>query len=73
MPEGLPENKELFYTIEILDEAISEKKRVAFLYNDYGIDKQQHPRFKKEREPTEYKVSPYHGSHQWSILSNMRA
>lgn len=32
-------NKELFYTIEVLDEAISNGLQVKFLYNEYGVDK----------------------------------
>jgi len=59
MPEQLPENKELFYTIEILDEAISAGRRVAFYYNEYGIDKQQRPRKNSDGSPKEYEVSPY--------------
>ena len=44
LPENMPQNKELFLTIEILDEAISKGKQVAFRYNDMGTDKKQHPR-----------------------------
>lgn len=54
LPETAPRNKELFYTIEILDEAIAKGKQVAFTYNSYGTDKKLHPR--RERE---YIVNPY--------------
>ncbi len=54
LPENQPENREVFYTIDILDEAISRNKKVAFLYNSYGIDKKLHP-----RRDEEYVVSPY--------------
>lgn len=54
LPENMPKNKELFYTIEILDEAIAAGKQVAFIYNGYGTDKKLHPR----REES-YIVSPY--------------
>ena len=60
MPEKLPENKALFYTIEILDEAITKKKRVQFHYiSDYGTDKK--PRLHKNQDGviTTYKVNPY--------------
>ena len=60
MPEKLPENKTLFYTIEILDEAITRKKRVQFHYiSDFGIDKK--PRLHKNQDGTAtiYKVNPY--------------
>ena len=59
MPELLPENQELFYTIEILDEAISAGRRVAFHYNEYGIDKKPRPRTNSDGGPKEYEVSPY--------------
>ena len=54
LPETAPKNKELFYTIEILDEAIAKGKQVAFTYNEYGTDKKLHP--KRDRE---YIVNPY--------------
>ena len=41
--DGLPSNPQLFYTIEILDEAISRKKQVSLVYNRYGKDKKLHP------------------------------
>ena len=54
LPETAPKNKELFYTIEILDEAIAKGKQVAFTYNSYGTDKKLHPRREQE-----YIVNPY--------------
>lgn len=54
LPETAPKNRELFYTIEILDEAIAKGKQVAFTYNEYGTDKKLHPR--RDRE---YIVNPY--------------
>ena len=54
LPETAPKNKELFYTIEILDEAIAKGKQVAFTYNSYGTDKKLHPR--RDRA---YIVNPY--------------
>ena len=54
LPETAPKNRELFYTIEILDEAIANGKQVAFTYNAYGTDKKLHP--KRQRE---YIVNPY--------------
>lgn len=35
-------NKELFYTIDVLDEAIEKKRQVRFFYNKFGEDKQLH-------------------------------
>ena len=54
LPEHQPENKELFYTIDILDDAISQNKKVAFTYNSYGVDKKLHP-----KREAEYIVNPY--------------
>ena len=59
LPGNLPQNKELFYTIEILDEAISKGRKVAFRYNDLGTDKKQHPRKNIEGNIREYIVNPY--------------
>lgn len=49
-----PVNKQNFYTIDILNEAISKGKMVSFIYNVYGHDKKLHP--KRSRR---YVVSPY--------------
>lgn len=54
LPDNQPRNKELFYTIDVLDEAISQNKKVAFMYNSYGADKKLHPKRKKE-----YVMNPY--------------
>jgi predicted DNA-binding transcriptional regulator YafY len=59
LPEKFPENKELFLTIEILDEAISKERQVSFLYNDYDIDKKTHPRLNRDGDPRVYIVNPY--------------
>ena len=60
MPEKLSENKALFYTIEILDEAIEKKKRVQFHYiSDYGIDKKPLLHKNQDGKVTTYKVNPY--------------
>jgi predicted DNA-binding transcriptional regulator YafY len=60
MPEKLPENKALFYTIEILDEAISRKKRVQFHYvSDFGTDKKPCLHKNQDGTTTTYKVNPY--------------
>lgn len=36
------ENKELFLNIEIIDEAIDERKQIEFDFNKYGVDKKLH-------------------------------
>ena len=59
LPENRPENKQLFYTIEILDEAISRKRQVEFTYNGYGTDKKLHPRLDEDGQPKRQIVNPY--------------
>ena len=59
MPETAPENRQVFYTIEVLDEAISQGKKVSFHYNSFGLDKTLHPREGREGGVKEYIVSPY--------------
>ena len=46
-------NRELFYTIEMLDEAITNGLQVKFLYNEYGSDKKLHHRLNDEGEVRE--------------------
>ncbi|MBQ9763571.1 MAG: WYL domain-containing protein [Phascolarctobacterium sp.] len=58
LPEKMPNNKQIFYNIEILDEAISKGRKVEFQYNDFGTDKKLHPR-KSEDEVRKYIVNPY--------------
>lgn len=54
MEETAPSNPQLFYTIEIIDEAIAAGRQVAFIYNAYGTDKRLHP-----KRDQEYIVNPY--------------
>lgn len=59
LPEDKPQNGELFYTIEILDEAIEENRQVIFNYGDYGTDKKLHLRKSSNGEAIKYIVNPY--------------
>ncbi len=59
MPDTAPVNKQLFYTIETLDEAISRGRQVAFHYTSYGTDKKAHPRLNEDGSIKEYVVNPY--------------
>lgn len=59
LPDTGPQNRQLFYTIEVLDEAISRGKKVTFTYNSYATDKKLHPRTRDNGEKREYVVSPY--------------
>lgn len=59
MPKNKPANKQLFYTIDVLDEAITKKKKVMFEYCSYDVDKQMHPRKREDGTVRQYIVSPY--------------
>ncbi|MBQ6570170.1 MAG: WYL domain-containing protein [Clostridia bacterium] len=49
----------LFYTIDILDEAISKGRQVRFHYDEYGMDKKLHHRKNSEGKVREYIINPY--------------
>ncbi len=59
MPKNMPANKQLFYTIDILDEAISKKRQVCFHYCSYDTDKKLTPRKREDGIIREYIVNPY--------------
>ncbi len=59
LPENRPENKQLFYTIEILDEAISRRRQVELTYNSYGTDKKLHPHLDEDGNPKRQIINPY--------------
>lgn len=51
--------QQLFYTIDVLDEAIRKGKKVSFTYNEYGTDKKLHPRKDSNSNTRVYIVNPY--------------
>ncbi len=51
--------KELFYNIEIIDEAISQNKRIDFNYLEYHTDKKLHKRITRNGKVRRFTVSPY--------------
>ncbi len=59
LPEERPENKQLFYTIDVLDEAIRTGRQVQFVYNRYDIDKKLHPNLNEDGQPKQYLINPY--------------
>ena len=59
VPESLPQSRELFYTIETLDEAIEKGRKVSFAYLEYGTDKKQHRKRNEDGTVRAYTVSPY--------------
>ena len=47
-------NKQAMYSLDAINDAIAEKKKICFIYNEIGTDLKLHP---KREEP--YKVNPY--------------
>jgi len=66
-PDKKTQNKEVFLNIEILEQAINEKKMVSFTYMDYDYDKKLKPKRDKA-----YIANPYsmlcEGSHYYLVL-----
>lgn len=59
MPKDKTDNRQVFYNIDVLDEAIGKGRKVSFKYLEYGTDKKQHPKPDREGEERVYVVSPY--------------
>ena len=59
MPDNAPQGKQLFYTIEVLDEAISKGRQVSLIYSRYGIDKKLHPTLDENGKPKRQIINPY--------------
>ena len=52
------ENRQLFYTLETLNNAVSSKKKVSFNYCSVGPDKKLHKRLSGDGTPKLYTVTP---------------
>lgn len=48
---GKSDNKDFFYNIDIIDEAIEQGKKVSFDYNKVGLDKKLHPSLAHKGSP----------------------
>lgn len=59
LPDAGVANPQIFHTIAVLDEAISEKRQVSFHYVNYGTDKKLHPKLDENGKPREYIINPY--------------
>ena len=59
LPDNQPENRQLFYVLETLDEAIGKRKKVEFTYNNYTTDKHMHPRTDETGAPKRQVINPY--------------
>ena len=57
LPVTMPANKELFYTIGILDEAIEQGKKVKFHYSDFNLKLEREKRIHYGK-PAEYIINP---------------
>ena len=57
MPEDKTDNKQLFYNVELLDEAIDKKRKVCFHYLEYHTDKKLHKRRNKNGKVREYIIN----------------
>lgn len=58
-PRDTTDNKQLFYNIEIIDEAITKKRKVAFKYLEYGTDKNMHIKKRPDGSERTYVITPY--------------
>ena len=59
MPHDRTNNQQLFYTIDLLDEAISHNRKVQFKYMEYNTDLTQTAKKNAAGEDRIYIVSPY--------------
>ena len=59
LPDTEINNQQLFLTIEVLDEAISNDKQVSFHYVNFGTDKKPHPKLGEDGKPLDYIINPY--------------
>lgn len=59
LPVDRTDNKQVFYNISILDEAIRKKQKVLFEYAEYHMDKKMHLKKREDGSVREYVVTPY--------------
>ena len=59
LPDNSPQNKQLFYNIDVIDEAIAKRRQIEFHYNRYGTDKKPHPETLPDGKNAVYTVNPY--------------
>ena len=58
-PEKRVINPQFFYTVDVLNDAISKRCKVTFSYCEYGTDKKLHEKRNADGSIREYVVSPY--------------
>ena len=59
MNADAPQNKQLFWNIEVLDKAIAEGKQVEIVYGRYGTDLQLHPSLNPDGTEKKQILNPY--------------
>ena len=59
MSADSPQNPQLFYIIEMLDEAIETGKQVRITYGNYGPDYRLHPRLEDDGSEKQQTLNPY--------------
>ena len=59
LPDTLPLNPELMLTVELIDEAIQNKRKIVFNYTEYGMDKKKRLTTKENGDVIEYRINPY--------------
>jgi predicted DNA-binding transcriptional regulator YafY len=59
LPEVRTANRQLFYAIDVLDEAIGANRQVELHYGTFGTDGKLHPRLDAAGKPRLYRVDPY--------------
>lgn len=59
LPSNTPQNADLLYSIEVLDEAIEQNKQVEFTYCTYDTEKKLRPRLNDDGTLKKYLVNPY--------------
>lgn len=57
--KNTPYDNQLFYTLEILNEAIETQKQVCFSYLEFDVDKKMHPRRNNDSTERIYLINPY--------------
>lgn len=65
-------NKETFHNIDMLDKAISDQKKVSFIYTEYGFDKKLHQKGSHRHIVSPYSMAIYDGSYYlicgWDVV-----
>ena len=59
LPENRTDNKQLFWNIDLLDEAISKNRKISFKYLAYDTDKKMHPKKRENGTDRIYVCTPY--------------